>query len=220
MRPRLRLLILAALVVVAGCWTSYSTYKAHTPADSAAGEERVLDYPADNAFELAQDVLRGEGYLFEVNPDGSTSLTTLWHDADNQANLWQSLGGVQPRYRYEIQVTPDGSRRSKIVANLQTQAIPDNQVTKYEASSRIALFAKMDQLAAKFPVSTTPDMGGVNFALMPNENLMGLAKRATGNADNWRQIAKDNQIDSPTDVKPFETIWVRNSLIKQPAKQP
>jgi hypothetical protein len=50
---------------------------------------------------------------------------------------------------------------------------------------------------------------------MPHEDLKGLAQRVTGSADNWQLIAKDNGLRSPTDVAPFQSIWVRNSLLNQ-----
>ena len=81
------------------------------------------------------------------------------------------------------------------------------------------LFAKIDALAAKFPPSGgTPKEGGVNYALLPNEDLKGLAKRATGNEDNWRQIAQDNGLKSPTDGANLPSIWVRNSLLSESQK--
>ena len=46
-------------------------------------------------------------------------------------------------------------------------------------------------------------------------DLKGLAKRVTGNEENWRQIAKDNSLNSPTDVAPFQSIWVANNLLKK-----
>ena len=62
--------------------------------------------------------------------------------------------------------------------------------------------------------------GGVNYALLPNETLEGLAKRVTGNAGNWREIAKDNGIASPSDIAAFQTVWVRSDLIKSKPKAP
>ena len=77
----------------------------------------------------------------------------------------------------------------------------------------------MDQLAAQFPPSGgTPKEGGVNYALLPNEDLKGLAQRATGNADNWRLIAQDNGLKSPTDGAGLPSIWIRNTLLSGPSK--
>ncbi len=147
------------------------------------------------------------------------AITTLWRKADNQPDLMGGLVGVQPRYRYEISVLPEGSAKSKIIVNVRTQDVPDDQVALYTASHRFDLFHKLDQLAAKLPPSPqTPSSGGVNFALLPKEDLKGLAKRVTGNPDNWREIAKDNGITSPTDVTPFQTLWVRNELINSKPK--
>jgi hypothetical protein len=72
-------------------------------------------------------------------------------------------------------------------------------------------------LASRFPPkSGVPGSGGVNFTLLPNEDLKALARRVTGNPDNWHQIAEDNGLKSDTDVSPFENVWVRNSLLKPP----
>jgi hypothetical protein len=186
--------------------------------DSALGEEHEINYPVHETFLLTQDALRGDGILFEVGPDDS--LQTLWRNADNKVGFVQNLMGVQPRYRYDIQVLPEGNRKSKVVVNVNTQGIPDDQVAEYKASKRFALFGEIEELAAKYPPpSTTPASGGVNFTLLPNEDLKGLAKRVTGNEENWRQIAKDNSLNSPTDVTPFQSIWVANNLLKKtPAK--
>jgi hypothetical protein len=128
----------------------------------------------------------------------------------------QNMMGVQPRYRYEIQVVPEGSQKSKVVVNVHTEGIPDNQIADYKASKRFALFGEIDELAAKYPPpSSTPASGGVNFTLLPNEDLKALARRVTGSEDNWRQIAKDNSLGSPTEVTPFQSIWVANDLIKR-----
>ena len=43
----------------------------------------------------------------------------------------------------------------------------------------------------------------------------------TGNEGNWQQIAKDNSLKSPTDVTPFQSIWVAGDLLKKaPGKAP
>jgi hypothetical protein len=110
---------------------------------------------------------------------------------------------------------PETSRRSKIIVNVRTEGIPDEQLPDYKASNRFALFKEIDELAARFPPkSHLPSSGGVNFTLLPNEDLRALARRVTGNADNWRQIAQDNGLKSDTDVTAFENIWVRQSLLK------
>src|SRR5207244_1973879 len=99
---------------------------------------------------------------------------------------------------YEIQAIPETSHRSKIIVNVRTEGIPDDQLARYKASSRFALFQEIDELAAKFPPkSKLPNSGGVNFTLLPNEDLKTLARRVTGRADNWRQIAEDNGLKSP-----------------------
>ena len=37
----------------------------------------------------------------------------------------------------------------------------------------------------------------------------------TGSEGNWRQIAKDKSLKSPTDVTPFQSIWVAGDLLKK-----
>ena len=56
---------------------------------------------------MTQDVLRGEGILFEVKTD--TSLVTFWKDADVGPGVSRSLVGKHPRYRYEIEVVPQSA---------------------------------------------------------------------------------------------------------------
>ncbi|HVB80943.1 MAG TPA: hypothetical protein VNE82_13480 [Candidatus Binataceae bacterium] len=201
--------------LLAGCYVGMLGNRAHwDTADAALGEQHEINFPVHDTYLLTQDALRGDGILFEVGPDNS--LMTLWRKADIQVGLMQNMVGIQPRYRYDIQVTPEGSRKSKIVVNVYTQAIPDNQIADYKASKRFALFGEIDELAAKYPPpSSTPASGGVNFTLLPNEDLKGLAKRVTGSEDNWRQIAKDNGLSSPTDITPFQSIWVAGPLLKQ-----
>jgi hypothetical protein len=201
--------------VGAGCYVGHKTYTEHyTAAETALGEEHIVDYPPPDALRLTEDALRGDGILFEVQPDNS--IVTHWRPADsNTSTGWSLVIGQQPRYRYEIQALAQGERRSKIIVNVRTEAIPDGQLARYKASNRFALFKEIDELAAASPpTSKLPSSGGVNFTLLPNEDLPTLARRVTGHADNWRQIAQDNGLKSPSDVTPFESIWVRNSLLK------
>lgn len=204
-------------VLAAGCTSGYWAYNAvGGGTDAAMGEQHDVGYPANDAFLLTQDSLRGDGVLFEVKPDDK--LVTLWRDADVPVGLWGGLIGVHPRYRYEIEVIPKGVRRSRIVVNVRAEDIPDEELPNYKATVRLNLFNKIDQLAAKFPPSTgVPNQGGVNFALMPNEDLKALAVRATGNADNWRQIAQDNGLKSPTDTSGLTSVWVRNTMLGRKA---
>jgi hypothetical protein len=103
--------------------------------------------------------------------------------------------------------------------NVRTEDIAEADIPKYEAGPRLNLFGKINELAAKFPPSGgTPKEGGVNYALLPNEDLKGLAQRATGNEDNWRQIAQDNGLKSPTDGGNLPSIWIRNTLLSAPTK--
>jgi hypothetical protein len=208
-------IFVGVMSLVAGCYVGLLGESGHwNTADSALGEEHEVNFPAHDTYLLTQDALRGDGILYEVGPDNS--LQTLWRNADIKAGFMENMIGVQPRYRYEIQVTPEGSQKSKVVVNVHTQGIPDNQIADYKASKRFALFGEIDELAAKYPPpSSTPASGGVNFTLLPNEDLKGLAKRVTGSEGNWQQIAKDNSLKSPTDVTPFQSIWVASNLLKR-----
>jgi hypothetical protein len=200
----------------AGCYVGYKHYTEHyAAADTALGEEHVIDYPVGDALQLTEDALRGDGMLFEVQPDDS--IVTSWRPADiNTPTGWLPLiTGESPRYRYEIHAVPETSRRSKIIVNVRTEGIPDEQLAAYKASNRFALFKEIDELASRFPPkSGLPSSGGVNFTLLPDEDLQALAQRVTGNPDNWHQIAQDNGLKSDRDVTPFENIWVRDSLLK------
>jgi hypothetical protein len=212
--------VVCLLSTGAGCYVGYKTYTEHyTAADTALGEEHTVDFPPDQAIQVTEDVLRGDGIFFEVQPDDS--IVTLWRPADiNTHTGWlPQLMGVQPRYRYEIHAVPESGHRSKIIVNVRTEGIPDEDLASYKASNRFELFKEIDELAAKFPPkSGLPSSGGVNFTLLPNEDMKALAKRVTGDANNWQQIAKDNGIGSDTDVTPFENIWVPDSLLKGSAK--
>ncbi|HZZ07042.1 MAG TPA: hypothetical protein VFE43_00770 [Candidatus Binataceae bacterium] len=208
-------LTVGVISLLTGCYVGFWGTSEHwSTADSALGEEHEINFPVHDAYLLTQDALRGDGILFEVGPDNS--LITLWRNADTKVGFMQNMMGVQPRYRYEIQVIPEGSQKSKVVVNVHTEGIPDSQIADYKASKRFALFGEIDELAAKYPPpSSTPASGGVNFTLLPNEDLKALARRVTGSEDNWRQIAKDNSLGSPTEVTPFQSIWVANNLIKR-----
>ncbi len=221
--PRLRWAAIAIVLAsgFSGCYyLGFYYYNSKGGGTEAAiGEEHELNYPAQDAFLLTQDALRGAGVLFEVRPQDS--LVTLWQKADNNPGFLPSMAGVQPRYRYEIQVAPEGNSKSKVIVNVRAEDVPDEDLARYKASARLDLFRKIDQVAALTPPpSNLPRSGGVNFALLPNEDLQGLAKRATGNADNWRQIAKDNGISSPADLTPLQTIWVNDNLLSRAPKQP
>jgi hypothetical protein len=209
-------LVICLLAALAGCYFGYTSSVEHySAADSALGEEHQLNYSAADTLELTEDALRGDGILFEVQPDNS--IITLWRDADpDTATGWlPSMMGQHPRYRYEIEVVPEASQRSKLIVNVRTEGIADERLASYKASNRFALFKEIDELAVKFPpASHLPNRGGVNFTLLPNEDLKALALRVTGNAENWQLIAKDNGLTSPTDVTPFQSVWVSNTLLK------
>ena len=215
-----KIAIVSSIVLFAGCY--FAPYFANRAAgggtDTAEGEQHDVPYNVNDSFVLTQDVLRGEGVLFEVKPDDK--LVTLWKDADTGAGILGSLVGVHPQYRYEIEVVPNGDRSSRIIVNVRTEDISDQDLDKYKASTRLNLVGKIDELAAKFPPSGgTPKEGGVNYALLPNEDLKALARRATGNEDNWRQIAQDNGLKSPTDAANLPSVWIRNALLSQPKKE-
>jgi hypothetical protein len=213
--------VLIAALILSACalvWTRM--LRADTP-EIAVGEEHEMAFPVDQTLELVEDVLRGEGILFDVVPDQS-QIVTLWKPADNPAGFFHSLANMKPQYRYEITVVPEGGAKSKVIVNVRTQYVPEQQIAQYKASRRFNMFQKLDQLANDLPPERrTPSTGGVNFALLPNEDLRGLAKRVTGDPDNWKAIADRNGLKSPTDVTPFQTIWVPNNLIKaKPRSRP
>ena len=215
-----KIAIVSSIVLFAGCY--FAPYFANRAAgggtDTAEGEQHDVPYNVNDSFLLTQDVLRGEGVLFEVKPDDK--LVTLWKDADTGAGILGSIVGVHPQYRYEIDVVPNGDRSSRIIVNVRTEDISDQDLDKYKAGTRLNLFGKIDQLAAKFPPSGgTPKEGGVNYALLPNEDLKALARRVTGNEDNWRQIAEDNGLKSPTDAVNLPSVWIRNALLSGPKKE-
>lgn len=209
--------MVCVLSAFAGCYVGYRHQTEHwSAADTALGEEHQIAYAQGDALQLTQDALRGDGILFEVQPD--SSIVTLWRDADidTPTHWFPLIIGVHPRYRYEIQAIPEGARKTRIIVNVRTEGIPDEQLNSYKASNRFALFKEIDELALKNPpASSTPASGGVNFTLLPNEDLKALARRATGDTNNWQVIAKDNGLSSPTDVAPFQNVWVRNSLLKR-----
>ena len=213
------IVIFSSIFFFAGCY--FAPYFANRAAgggtDTAEGEQHDVPYNVNDSFLLTQDVLRGEGILFEVKPNDK--LVTLWKDADTGGGMFGSLVGVHPQYRYEVDVVPNSGRSSRIIVNVRTEDIPDQDLDKYKASTRLNLFGKIDELAAKFPpAGGTPKEGGVNYALLPNEDLKGLARRATGNENNWRQIAQDNGLKSPTDAANLPSVWIRNTLLNEPKK--
>jgi hypothetical protein len=210
-------IIVGALSAFAGCYVGYRHQTEHwTAADTALGEEHEVGYSQSDTLQLVEEALRGDGILFEVQPDNS--IITLWRNADinTPTNWFPLIIGVQPRYRYEIQGVPAGNRKTRLIVNVRTEGIPDEQLSSYKASNRFALFKEIEELASKNPPSTnSPASGGVNFTMLPHEDLKGLAARATGSAQNWQIIAKDNGLTSPTDVSPFQNVWVRNALLKR-----
>jgi hypothetical protein len=199
------------ILLLYGCVIAWS---GAARADVAVGEVHEVAFPADQTLELVEDVLRGEGILFDMLPD--KSIVTLWKPADNAPGFFHSMAGMKPQYRYEISVVADGGARSRIIANVRTEYVPEADINKYMASRRFDLFHKFDTLATSLPPARrTPTTGGVNFALLPNEDLRGLAKRVTGDPENWKAIADQNGLNSPTDVTPLQSIWVPDGLLKE-----
>ena len=206
------LVTVALLSPLQGCFGSYWT---HSDNDVAVGEEHEVNFPDDQTFVMTQDVLRGQGVLFDTKPEHK--IITFWKPADKPEGIWSGLIGNVAQYRYEIEVVPEGSRRSKIIANVRTENIADSEIDNYKPGKKLNLFGDFDQLASKLPPpSLTPGSGGVNFALLPGEDLAALSKRVTGNPDNWPQIAKDNGLKSVNDTAGLQSVWVANSLIPKP----
>jgi hypothetical protein len=210
----------ASTILLSGCILGYWGYQAQGGGkDSARGEQQTFDFAAADAVNYTRDVLRSEGVLFDTKPDNK--IVTRTHDADTSASLIGSAFGVHPEYHYEIEVVPESPRRSTIIVNLVTSDIAETELEKYRPSAKLDLFAKITQMAAQEPpTENTPRSGGVNFALLPKEDLAALAKRATGNSDNWKQIAQDNGLKSATDLGGVKSVWVRNSMIPAPASPP
>lgn len=206
--------VLVALVTVSILWSQVVADAAQV----AALEEHEVNYSASDSMKTLKGVLRGEGILFDET--SSHELVTLWSKADESPTFFQSLLGQEPRYRYRITLLPEGQNRTRLRVELETEHLPPADAERYKASTRLNLFKKFDELAAQFPPTpSTPKSGGVIFSLLPNEDLKAFAKRTTGNEANWRQIAQDNGIASPADVKPFQTLWVRNSLLSSPTSK-
>ncbi|MGA2411841.1 MAG: hypothetical protein ABSG46_15825, partial [Candidatus Binataceae bacterium] len=154
--------LIAAIVCVmslaAGCYAGYHHETEHwKAADTALGEEHEVDFGVEEARGLTEDALRGDGILFELQPDDS--IQTLWRDADlHTTTSWFPLvAGAEARYRYEIEFVAEGSRRTRIIVNVRTEGISDDQLASYKASNRFALFNEIDELASKEPPpSATP----------------------------------------------------------------
>jgi hypothetical protein len=213
-------LAIAALLTIAlsGCIAGYWTYHSEGGGNEAAnGQQHDTPYPEKDTLRMTEDVLRSDGVLFHMRPNDK--IETEWRPADTPASMWSSMMGVDPQYRYVIEVVPTGTRTSRIVANVETQDIADNEINSYLPSRKLNLFTKFDQLATKFPPpSSTPREGGVNFALLPGETLQALARRATGNEANWQVIAKDNGLTSSSSLSGVQSVWIRDSLLAQKGK--
>ena len=207
--------LIASLLGCPGCYYApyYVAASEGRGTEASTGEDHEVDAPASNSFVMAQDVLRGEGILFEVKPNNT--LDTVWRDAGLPVSGMANFMGVKPEYRYEIRTIEVSPNRSRVIANVEGRDMTDAQVVAFKAAQEFNFFNKLDQLVAQAaPASTTPASGGVNYSLLPKEDLEGLAKRVTGNASNWHQIAKDNGLSSASDVPSSQTVWVRNALLK------
>jgi hypothetical protein len=205
---------LGLLLPISGCFMFHGVYsEAGGTGEAAVGEQHDMPFDAHDAYLYARDALESQGLVQESTPD--QKIVTQWRDADNTPGIFGSIAGVHPQYRYVVEITPDTPRRSTIVVNVEAQDIPEDQLDKYKASTRIGLFQKIDALAQSNPPATgTPAEGGVNYAVLPGEDLRGLAKRVTGNVDNWQQIAQDNGLKAPTDTAGVKSVWVRNTMLK------
>jgi hypothetical protein len=114
------------LIGIAGLllsWCCAALWIGTSHGDVVVGEEHEMAFPGDQTLELVEDVLRGEGVLFDVLPD--KSIVTLWKPADNAPGLFHSLAGMKPQYRYEISVIPQGGSKSRIVVNVRIEYVPD-----------------------------------------------------------------------------------------------
>lgn len=218
-KPALLALLLTLTPMLSGCYAhtwAYSTSSGDS--NYAVGEKHVVNFPAHQTFLMLQDVLRGDGVLFNVEPE--KKVVTEWRHADTSVGAFADLMGANPRYRYEIQVLPLSAHQSTIVANLHAEDIPQSDIDGYKPSARLHLFTQFDKYAAQYPPAPmTPASGGVNFAVLPGEDLPHLAKRVTGDADNWHEIAKANSLTSPTDLSGVRSVWVPNSLLTKSGKQ-
>src|ERR1700693_2055701 len=204
--------IIALAAFLSALQSCFGSYWTHSDDDVAVGEEHEVNFPDDQTFVMTQDVLRGQGVLFDTKPEHK--IITFWKPADKPVGTLSSIAGNVAQYRYELVIVSDGSRRSKIIANLRTENIAPEEIDAYKASRKLNLFNDFDELASKLPPPPlTPGSGGVNFALLPGEDLAALSKRVTGSPDNWPQIAKDNGLKSVSDTAGLQSVWVANSLI-------
>ena len=125
-------IVICSILLFAGC--TYAPYYANRAAgggtDAAEGEQHDVPYTVNDSFVLTQDVLRGEGILFEVKPDDK--LVTLWKDADVGPGVLGSLVGKHPQYRYEIEVVEINPRSSRIIVNVRVEDIPDEDLAEVQ----------------------------------------------------------------------------------------
>src|ERR1700738_5013555 len=139
--------VIAALFFsLQGCFGSYWT---HSDNDYTVGEDHEVNFPADQTFVMTQDVLRGQGVPFDTKPEHR--IFTFWKPADKPEGVFSNLVGNVAQYRYEMEIVADGSRRSKIVANVRTENIANDEIDNYKPSKKLNLFGDFDQLASKLP---------------------------------------------------------------------
>lgn len=83
------------------------------------------------------------------------------------------------------------------ISNAETCA-PFSQVNQQSACIRNAMLMAMQQVAVLLLALRQPQSGQINFTtLRNNETLMDVAARATGNFENWVQIATLNGLQPP-----------------------
>src|SRR5260370_31106273 len=102
MQRKRSFLIGIAGLILSCCSAVLWTGAAH--GDVVVGEEHEMPFPGDQTLELVEDVLRGEGVLFDVLPDKAVG--TFWKPADMAPGVFHSLAGVKPRYRSRNSVIP------------------------------------------------------------------------------------------------------------------
>jgi len=59
--------------------------------------------------------------------------------------------GNKPRYRYEIQLIPEGGQRTKEIVNVRTEYIADELQASYKAGNRFALFKEIGRTSVQIP---------------------------------------------------------------------
>src|SRR5208283_3561505 len=89
---------IALLASLQGCFGIFT----RPDNDVAVGEEHEVDFPPDQTYVMTQDVLRGQGILYDRDP--GHKIITLWKPADKSEGTFSNLIGSVAQYRYEIEV--------------------------------------------------------------------------------------------------------------------